>query len=401
MATQGRFVNTKSGWAPVTRRSLFLAAFLLFGHPSFLKADTVTLNSGEVLEGRIISETDTQIEMEASFYHGTIFSTREIAKSDIRSIVRETPEQKQEKAAYASLTNLTLNPNQELTKDQYATGIAAFEKFQKTFTNSTHTAEIDKRLADWQSEATNAASGKVKFGGAWVTPAEKQVQATQTALQSLKSQLADLQVQRAQLGATISTTQAKLAAAQAKLPTLQDSTVSTPGTTASPPVGRGDLAGRLTARVTAPQPVVVEAAPAQTPVPNPEKSQLQSDVTLYQQQISQDQATLASIDAKTKEIESQIPQREQDSTLALVQLSPKPSSAQDTHTNKPPPPPPAPEPTPPWYTRLLNWFHRKGACLLKRMSFPCASYLNHLWNWRLELFTLPEFSRLISPSLMH
>ena len=356
MPIQGRFGNTKSSWAPFGRLFLVLAGLLLFGHPPSLKADTVTLNTGEVLEGRITSETETQIEMEASFYHGTIFSTREIAKSDIRSIVRETPEQKQEKAAYASLTNFTLNPNQELTKDQYATGIAAFEKFQKTFTNSTHTVEIDKRLADWQGEATNAASGKVKFGGTWVTPAEKQVQTTQTALQSLKSQLADLQVQRAQLGATISTTQAKLAAAQAKLPTLQDSTVSTPGTTASPSVGRGDLAGRLTARITAPQPV--ETEPVQTSVPNPEKSQLQGDVTLYQQQISQDQATLASIDAKTKEIESQIPQREQDSKLALAQLSPKPSSAQDTHTNKPPPPPPAPEPTPPWYTRLLNWFHR-------------------------------------------
>lgn len=355
MRIQGRFGNKKSGWASFTRLSLVLAGFLLFGPPSSLRADTVTLNSGESLEGRIISETDTQIEMEASFYHGTIFSTREIAKSDIRSIVRETPEQKQEKAAYASLTNFTLNPNQELTKDQYATGIAAFEKFQKTFTNSTHTAEINKRLTDWQAESTNAASGKVKFAGAWVTPAEKQVQATQNALQSLKNQLSDLQVQRAQLDATISTTQAKLAAAQAKLTTLQDSTVSTPGTTASPPVGRGDLAGRLTAGVTAPQPV--EAEPVQRTVPNPEKSQLESDVTLYQQQISQDQATLAAIDAKTKEIESQIPQREQDSKLALAQLSPKPPSAQNTHANKPPPPP-APEPTPPWYTRLLNWFHR-------------------------------------------
>src|SRR5882724_1382855 len=105
-----------------------LAGLLVLGHPAFLKADTLTLNSGEVLEGQITSETETQIEIEVSLYHGTIFSKRQVNKSDIQSITRESVEQKQEKAAYASLTKYALNPNQELTKDQYAAGIAAFEK---------------------------------------------------------------------------------------------------------------------------------------------------------------------------------------------------------------------------------------------------------------------------------
>jgi len=54
-----------------------LAGLLAFGHPAFLKADTLTLNSGEVLEGQILSETETQIVIEASLYHGTIFAKRE------------------------------------------------------------------------------------------------------------------------------------------------------------------------------------------------------------------------------------------------------------------------------------------------------------------------------------
>jgi hypothetical protein len=308
-----------------------VAGLLFLGHPPPLKADTLTLKSGEVLEGQILSETETQIEIEASLYHATIFAKREVDKSDIQSIVRESPEQKAEKAAYASLAKYTLNPNQELTKDQYATGIGAFEKFQARFTNSAAAAEISKRLADWQAEATNVASGKVKFAATWMTPDEKKVQAAQESLQSLKSQLADLQVQRAQLGATITTTQAKLMAAQG-------------GTAASPNGGRRDLAGRLTAGITTPQ--QGEATTGQS-----------GEIAVYQQQISQEQGTLTSLDAKIKDIQSQIPQREQDAKVAVAQSKPA-APVKDAHASKPPPPPPPPEPPPPWYMRVWNYFHK-------------------------------------------
>jgi len=312
-----------------------LAGLLFLGHPAPLKADTLTLKSGDVLEGHILSETETQIEIEVSLYHGTIFAKREVNKSDIQSILRESPEQKQEKAAYASLMKYTLNPNQELTKDQYAAGIAAFEKFQARFTNSAATAEINKSLVDWRAEAANVASGKVKLAAVWMTPDEKKARAAQESLQSLKSQLADLQVQRAQLGATITATQAKLTAAQA-------------GTAASPGSGRRDLAGRLTAGVTTPQ--QGEATTGQS-----------GEIAVYQQQISQEQGTLTSLDAKINDIQSQIPQREQDSKLALAQSKPGTNSnapAKDAHPSKPPPPPPPPEPTPPWYMRVWHYFHK-------------------------------------------
>jgi hypothetical protein len=306
--------------------------FLLLGYPVLLKADTLTLKSGDVLEGQIVSETETQIEIEVSLYHGTIFSKRQVDKSDIQSIVRETPEQKQEKEAYASLTKYTLDPNQELTKDQYATGIAAFEKFQAKFTNSAATAEINQRLADWQAEASNVASGKVKFASTWMTPEEKKVKAAQEALQSLKSQLADLQVQRAQLAATITTTQAKLTAAQ-------------PASAPSSAGERHDLAGRLTAGITAPQPVEATTGPS-------------SEVAAYQQQISQEQGTLTALDAKIKDIQSQIPQREQESKLALAAKSGISSNTPPKDAHPKPPPPPPPEPPPPWYMRVWNYFHK-------------------------------------------
>ena len=321
--------DAKRNQPPLGRLLWIFVGLLLLDLTAPLKADTLTLKSGDVLEGQIISETDTQIEIRVSLYHGTIFSTREVDKADVQSIIRETPEQKQEKAAYASLAKYTLNPNQELTKDQYEAGIGAFEKFQAKFTNSAAAAEISQRLVDWQAEASNVASGKVKFASTWMTPEEKKVKATQEALQSLKSQLADLQVQRAQLAATIATTQAKLAAAQ-------------PSTAASSSGERHDLAGRLTAGIT--------AQPTGEAPPGPS-----SEVAAYQQQISQEQGTLTSLDARIKDIQSQIPQREQEAKSAIAGRAGTNAPPKDAH---PAPPPPPPEPTPPWYMRVWNYFHK-------------------------------------------
>ena len=129
--------------------SWVFACALFLSNRTPLRADTVTMNSGEVLEGQIISETETQIEIEASFYNGTITSKREVLKSDIRSIARESLAQKREKADFAALSKYKLDPNQEWTKDQYAAGIATFEKFLGTYTNSSFAAEVNKRLVDW------------------------------------------------------------------------------------------------------------------------------------------------------------------------------------------------------------------------------------------------------------
>jgi chromosome segregation ATPase len=346
---------------------------------SAVDADTVTLNSGEVLEGRVLSETDTQLVIEASYYHGTILSTREVLKSDIRSISRESLEQKQEKADYAALSAYALNPNQELTKDQYATGIAAFEKFLATYTNSSFAADINHRLADWRAEASNVETGKVKFAGTWMTPTEKKaqaehwqrqadVQAAQAALQSLQKQLADLQAQRQAQAAGLAATQKKLADAQSRLANIQDAAGSGSGS-AGNQGGRHDLAGRVTAGVVG----VSQGEATGEPAPNPDRSQVQSEINSYQLQVSQGQGTLASLDAKIADVQSQIPPREQNYKSALARLSETTTQGQasvvqvlsakadhpsetnaSANTAQPSASPPEP---PPWYMRAWKWFH--------------------------------------------
>jgi hypothetical protein len=298
-------------------------------------ADTVTLNSGEVLEGRILSETDTRLVIEASLYHGTILSTREVARSDIRSVVRESVEQQREKADFDALAKYTLNPDQELTKDQYAAGIAAFEKFLTTHTNSGFAADVNQRLVDWQAEASNVESGRVKFAGTWMTPDEKkaqverrQRQAAQDALLALQKQLVDLRVQRVVQAQKIVAIQKQLADAQSRLASLPGAAGPAAGSG-----GRRDLAGRLTAGVVG----ASQGEGAEEPASDPERSQVQDQINTLQQQISQGQRTLASLDAKIADIQSQIP--------TPSSTHPRASNAPATTAQ---PSAPASEPIPPW-----------------------------------------------------
>jgi septal ring factor EnvC (AmiA/AmiB activator) len=303
-------------------------------------ADTVTLNSGEVLEGRILSETDTQLVIEASFYHGTVLSTREVARSDIRSIVRESVEQQREKADFDALAKYTLNPSQELTRGQYAAGIAAFQKFLATCTNSSFAAEVNKRLADWRAEAANVEGGKVKYAGTWMTPDQKKTQVGQAALLSLQKLLVDLRAQRVAQSVKLSALQKHLADAQSRLASLQGSAGSAPGSS-----GRRDLAGRLTAGVAGASP----REGAEEPASNPELSQVQDEINTLRQQISQQQSTLASLNAKIADLQSQIPMPPPQSG-ASVAVGPPPKSARSSGTNAPAataPPAPDSEPVPP------------------------------------------------------
>ncbi len=316
---------------------VFVSVFLAWCTMSAI-ADTVTLNSGEVLEGRILSETDTQLVIEASLYHGTILSTRKVARSDIRSIVRESLEQQREKADFEALAKHALNPNQELTPDQYAAGIAAFQKFLAKYTNSSFTADVNKRLADWRAEAASVEGGKVKYAGTWMTPDKKKTQVAQAALLSLQRRLVDLRAQRVTQSIKLTAIQKQLADAQAKLASLQGPAPSSGG--------RRDLAGRLTAgAVNASQREGAEESAS-----NLELSQVQDEINTLRQQISQGQKALATLDAKVAELQSQIPMPPPPSG-AGVTVIPRPIPARSGGTNAPaatmPPSAPDSEPVPP------------------------------------------------------
>jgi len=143
-----------------------------------LAEDSITLNSGEVMRGRIVSETGQQLEIEVANTDRTILVKRTVPKTEVRSVQRETPEQAAERKAFESLARYKLDPNFAYPTNCYPAVIAACDKFLADYPHSAHAARVSTQLADWKAEyplARRAATeGLVKFRGQWLTPQQAQ-----------------------------------------------------------------------------------------------------------------------------------------------------------------------------------------------------------------------------------
>lgn len=271
-----------------------------------LRADTVTLNSGEVITGEIRSETETQVEIETSNAKRTVFQTKQISKSAVRAVVHETAEQKRARADYEKLAQYQLNPNQELTPAQFSAGLSAFQSFLKVHPASAFAPELSHRIVAWQTEVSNVASGRVKFAGQWMSPVEKnsrQRQAQVQAIQTLQNKLEQLQDQRRPIVDSLAIAQENLATNQTKLASLQDEQIPIYGSASIGLETRFDLHGKL-----------ISATPVQAKreitgyqiIPHPARDQLASRVVLAQAQVTQLQGNLKILDATIRDVQTRL-----------------------------------------------------------------------------------------------
>ena len=158
-------------------RSLWLAVAL--AAPSLHAEDSITLTTGEITRGRILSETDQQVEIEVANADRTIVSKRVVPRAEVNSVQRETPEQAAERKSFESLSRYKLDPNSAYPTNYYPAVITAFDKFLAAYPHSDHTAQINALRADWKAEYPQALlavkSGLVKFRGQWLTAQQAQV----------------------------------------------------------------------------------------------------------------------------------------------------------------------------------------------------------------------------------
>lgn len=214
-------------------RGFLVVALVIAGAitPAFGES-TVTLKSGETLQGDIISDTNGVLQMELHNVSRSITFHRDISHDDIQTIQTETTAQVAERTAYESLAKFQLNPNQEQSAGTCGQVIAVFRKFLIDYPNSDKAPAIQQRLDAWQAELRHVSDGEVKFGNKWMTPEDKKplvehwqrqmnVQAAQNTLDSLKRKLQDLQRQRGSLANNLALAQANLDSAIQQLPPAQ------------------------------------------------------------------------------------------------------------------------------------------------------------------------------------
>src|ERR1017187_94214 len=148
----------------------------------------VTLKSGDVLRGDIVSDTNDVVQIRAFNANRTISSLRNIPRPDIQTIYTETPAEAAERVDYFALSKFQLHPDQEQSPDFCTQWIAAFEKFLRDYPKSDKAATVRQRITVCQAELKHVADGEVKFGDRWMTPVEKKPLA-------LNKQLTDLERQ--------------------------------------------------------------------------------------------------------------------------------------------------------------------------------------------------------------
>jgi hypothetical protein len=297
----------------------------------------VTLKSGKILQGQILSDTNGVLQIRAFSANRTYSALRNVSDSEIQSIHTETSAEIAERTDYEALSKFELNPNQEQSIEWYTQWIGVFEKFIKDYPNLDKLPTVQSDIALCQAESKNVTDGKVKFGNKWMTVKQKCVVVAESTVQSLKNRLTELQRRRTKLAQNIDVSQGNLAEAQQKLSTLQDIQVPIHGT--------------------------VKYIEGYQTVPNPERGAIQDKIQFYQEQINEGQATLQKLDSEIAGIQqSQIPKAEQDYQVAVVQsqevLKPVVAEVEQRATQPPPPPPPPAENPPienprPWIAQ--NW----------------------------------------------
>ena len=131
-----------------------------------LRADTVTLKSGEKLEGRILSETDAEVTMSVQIT-ATIKDERVVKREDIAKVDKVQPDEE----TWAALANLVPG-TESLERDEYDRVRTALGYFTSTFPKSPHAALAQSRLDQFTAEQVRVSVGEVKLNGQWL-PKEK------------------------------------------------------------------------------------------------------------------------------------------------------------------------------------------------------------------------------------
>lgn len=157
-----------------------------------LPADTVTLRSGEVLQGKVLKESPEAIVMEYRF-SSTIMDERTISRSDILKVERELADTKE----FQEIQKIE-SPATVLDASWYDQMIQGkLVPFLKSYSYSANTPAVREKIAFFEERKKRLADGKLKVNGRWLTAEEAVVESYQLdAYRAYEAMRADLESNR-------------------------------------------------------------------------------------------------------------------------------------------------------------------------------------------------------------
>jgi hypothetical protein len=148
-------------------RWLLLPVALLFA--AQLRADTITLKTGETISGTIKSETDTDVTIDITV-SSSITDERVIEKSDIASMNRATPDQ----IAYEQLSQIQPSSQYSYPAATYTQILSSLRDFETQYPTSAYLPAVKSLEAQFEAEQQKVNAGNVKYLGDWYTADQAQ-----------------------------------------------------------------------------------------------------------------------------------------------------------------------------------------------------------------------------------
>lgn len=152
----------------------------------FANADIITLKDGEKVEGKILSENETELVVEIQ-ETASIKDERIIARADVEKVEKASPEETTWKVIKAY--NIGTD---SLPQTHYEQMIAALKAFASAYPESPNTPEAKAKTDRLQEELDRVTRGEIKLGNKWLTKdelARERVQITaQVLFNNMKSQ---------------------------------------------------------------------------------------------------------------------------------------------------------------------------------------------------------------------
>ena len=132
-----------------------------------LRADSVTLKTGEKITGTIKDETPAEIVIDVPV-SASITDERVIQKTDIAKVDKVQPDE----IAYKELAAIQPSAELSYTPQRYSEILGSLEAFQKNFPTSSYLPEIKKLEETFQDEKKRVDAGGVKYRGEWLSKEE-------------------------------------------------------------------------------------------------------------------------------------------------------------------------------------------------------------------------------------
>jgi len=158
-------------------------------------ADIIILNSGEQLQGKVLSETATALVVDVQITAG-ITDQRTIAKKDVKSVSKVT----EDEIAYDSIKSYKLGPN-SYTPADYEALVRSLSHFLTKFPGSPHVKDVKPVLDAVSQEKARVDGGQLKWNNRWFTAEEAVQEKYQIEAEKVYASMNDVAARRDTVGA--------------------------------------------------------------------------------------------------------------------------------------------------------------------------------------------------------